>query len=213
MSKKMAPTISLLNPNQKVPTRERILFSAHALFKGFGLDVAIKHVARAAETNVPTIERLFGGMDQLAQQYVEELTDECMEIRQAAMEVGNGDHGATLGCWIKYVATEIGNELSCFAQVCRGADDLWALKGPIFRQIRAYREDEQAWLYDLCQKAGYLRPQQLTDKLSMMVYGASSVRGYNAATRANSLIEGAEQLMAAHTPPMPNSANQLGVAR
>lgn len=212
MAKKMLPTITYGIPNQKPSTRERIQFGARALFIGFGLDVSIEHVARAAETNVPTIVRLFGGMEQLAQQHVEELTDECMEIRQMAIKFGNGNSAMTLRCWIREAAREIGRPNSSFAQLCRGADDLRVLKSAIFRQIRAYREDEQAWLYDLCEKAGFLRPQQLTDKLSMMVYGASSVRGYNSATRTDSLIEGAAEFMAAHTPPKQTSANEQGAA-
>ena len=208
---KQTPTLPP-GPPHKPPTRDRIVSSARMFFERLGMNVPIERIARAAETNVPTIERLFGGLDQLAQQHVAELTDECMEIRASAIEIGNGNSAATLRCWIKYVAKEIGDPLSCFAQICRGADDRWAMQDPVFRQIRAYREDEQAWLYDLCEKAGFLRPQQLTDKLSMMVYGASSVRGYNAATRTNSLIEGAQQMMAAHVPASPSITNEQGVA-
>lgn len=201
-SRKFANAVIPVEPRERV--EERIRSAASALFNGYGIYFpTIWMIARLAETNSETVLRRFGSKERLMVDFLEEVGKSTQSDWNEVSSRHPGDPDGHLREWLEdsqdiasdpYFGRHFGRD--SLSRAAAGPEQvypkLWAV-------IKKHKAAERARLAELCQKAGYRAPNELADKLFMLVEGAhAAAECVGRAGPALHLIAAGEALMASH---------------
>jgi AcrR family transcriptional regulator len=163
----------VLEKDDRIPPRERILAAAADLFYRHGIRaVGVEAIAEAAGTNKMTLYRHFESKDELVAEYLRRLATEAEASwgrRAAALP---GDPRGQLRAWLAEMADHIGasNDRGC--ALANAAVELPEHEHPARRVIQAFKQGQRERLIQLCTAAGLTEPNMLADELFLLLEGA-----------------------------------------
>lgn len=163
----------VLEKDDRIPPRERILAAAADLFYRHGIRaVGVEAIAEAAGTNKMTLYRHFESKDELVAEYLRRLATEAEASwgrRAAALP---GDPRGQLRAWLAEMADHIGasNDRGC--ALANAAVELPEHEHPARRVIQAFKRGQRERLIQLCTAAGLTEPNMLADELFLLLEGA-----------------------------------------
>jgi AcrR family transcriptional regulator len=180
------------------PAKERIVDASARLFRIGGIRVGAVPIAEEAHSNVETFRKHFGSGASLVRQYVSSLIKECQEDLRG-MEVAHPDDPeAQLRFWIFWEQGHAEDDFCPQALLSRTLAELHRMD-PLFAEIARYRQNERRHIMSLCDAAGFKMPNDLGDKLLLLVQGARNERGaFGTSPPSRFLCQLADDLLEAH---------------
>jgi AcrR family transcriptional regulator len=190
----------ILEKDDRIPPRERILAAAADLFYRHGIRaVGVEAIAEAAGTNKMTLYRHFESKDELVAEYLRRLATEAEASwgrRAAALP---GDPRGQLRAWLGEMADHIGasNDRGC--ALANAAVELPEHEHPARRVIHAFKQAQRQRLIQLCRAAGLTEPDMLADELFLLLEGARvSAQCVGRDNLGARLVRMGEAMIAAH---------------
>jgi AcrR family transcriptional regulator len=163
----------VLEKDDRIPPRERILAAAADLFYRHGIRaVGVEAIAEAAGTNKMTLYRHFESKDELVAEYLRRLATEAEASwgrRAAALP---GDPRGQLHAWLAEMADHIGASDDRGCALANAAVELPEHEHPARRVIHAFKQGQRERLIQLCTAAGLTEPNMLADELFLLLEGA-----------------------------------------
>lgn len=184
----------------KPPVEQRILTTAFELFRHFGIrGVSIAGIAANAQTNTPTVLKLFGSKPALVAKYVEKLLpigaeDFLAELREDHPD----DPKAQLKTFFEIRQMAVTDPLTGRCDVARVSGELGDTDRAARALIKSHKDKLRSQLAQLCNEAGYSDPKSLSDQLFLLLEGAESTyesMGSDGPTKQ--LVAAAQTLLAA----------------
>jgi AcrR family transcriptional regulator len=163
----------VLEKDDRIPPRERILAAAADLFYRHGIRaVGVEAIAEAAGTNKMTLYRHFESKDELVAEYLRRLATKAEAVwSRRAAEFAGDPHGQ-LRAWIKEMAAHIGVSDDRGCALANAAVELPEHEHPARRVIQAFKQAQRERLIELCTAAGLTEPEMLADELFLLLEGA-----------------------------------------
>jgi AcrR family transcriptional regulator len=180
------------------PAKERIIDASDRLFRIGGIRVGALSIAEEAHSNVETFRKYFQSGISLVRRYVGELIKECEnDWREMEREHPN-DPEAQLRYWIFWEQGHAEDIFSSQVLLSRTSAELHP-KDPLLADILRYRQNERLQIMNLCEAAGFKMPNDLGDKLLLLVQGARIERGtFGTSPPSRLLCQLADDLLEAH---------------
>jgi AcrR family transcriptional regulator len=182
------------------PVKERIVRAANLLFLQFGMIVTIRQIAHLAGTQDAVVVRYFEGQERLRWDFLKSILRQLDQNWEEAEKDNPGDPEAQLRCWIFYTRNEASESQSPSWQIGRMAAQLaYPVSKGMPLQIDLYRQAELRKIETKCEQAKLRNPQELAEKLMLLIEGARNVRGgYEYPGPLKRLCEAADDLIVLH---------------
>ena len=197
-----AKTALVIEKDDRIPPRERILAAAADLFYRHGIRaVGVEAIAEAAGTNKMTLYRHFESKDELVAEYLRRLATEAEAVWDRRAAEFAGDPRGQLRAWIREMAAHIGASGDRGCALANAAVELPEHEHPARRVIQAFKQAQRARLIELCTAAGLTEPEMLADELFLLLEGARvSVQCMGRDGLSVRLERMGEAMIAAHQP-------------
>jgi AcrR family transcriptional regulator len=168
-----AKTALVLEKNEKIAPRERILAAAGDLFYHHGIRaVGVEAIAEAAGTNKMTLYRHFDSKDELVAEYLRALAAKSEEGWSRWAAEFPGDARAQLLAWLRAMGDHVGAADTRGCALANAAVELPERDHPARRVIEAVKKAQRDRLIELCNTAGLTEPDMLADELFLLIEGA-----------------------------------------
>jgi len=175
MSRMVANTHKNHKPmkNAMHPPRDRILAAACDLFYHQGIHaVGVDAIAAAADTNKMTLYRHFSSKDELIAAYLSYLAAEGDAAWDEIARVNNNNPKQQLLAWINKVTEYIVNSGGRGCAFANAAAELPEKNHPARRVIEEHKIKYRAKITELCREAKLSEPENLADKIFLLLEGA-----------------------------------------
>jgi hypothetical protein len=181
------------------PVKIRIAEAAHMAFRWYGMPVWPRLLADLAHTNVEVVNKLFRP-GQLQFDFLKSLYEELNSEWEAAKRYDPDDPEAQLRIWLLYVSRASSDWGFAHWQLGRvGAQNAYPRENAFSRHINGFRQVERRRIQEKCAEAKFRAPNELADKLLLLIEGARNERSsYGYEELARVLCLAADDLMVAH---------------
>jgi AcrR family transcriptional regulator len=180
------------------PAKDRIIEASDKVYRVFGIRVGLGAIAHKAHSNVETVTKYFGNGDRLVRRYVSSLIAECQQSWREIEGKYRNDPEVQLRCWMYLEQEKADDRFRPEVLLSRTAAELH-VQHPLLTGIEQYWRTERLRLMQLCDAAGFKEPNDLGDKLLLLVQGARNERGaYGGSPPSRLLHQVGDDLMVAH---------------
>ncbi|WP_105435815.1 TetR/AcrR family transcriptional regulator [Neorhizobium tomejilense] len=155
-----------------IPPRDRIVSSAAALFRKFGIrGIGVDAIAEAAQTNKMTLYRKFGSKDELLCATLRQVTQRAGAVWDELERDFSGDAAAQLKRWVEFQVDRLEQEPGG-CDLVNAAVELRDSNHPAHAVVQESKNSQRNRLAAVCEAAGSSNPQLLADTLSLLLEGA-----------------------------------------
>ena len=168
-----AKTALVIEKNERIAPRERILAAAGDLFYHHGIRaVGVEAIAEAAGTNKMTLYRHFDSKDELVAEYLRALAAKSEAAWDRWTAEFPGDPRAQLLAWLRAMGDHVASADARGCALANAAVELPERDHPARRVIEAVKKGHRDRLIELCKAADLTDPEMLADELNLLIEGA-----------------------------------------
>jgi hypothetical protein len=183
------------------PAKDRILEAADMVFRIHGIWAGIGGIAYNAKTSTETVVAHFGYQERLASIFVKNHIEEAKQFWARVDAEYPTAPDRRLSYWAFFEQVKQDDRYCSEVLLCRTAAELARdnPKNRLLAEIEQYWQVERRHVIEVCEAAKLREPQDLADKLLLLVHGARNERGaygHNAPSRM--LHEAANDLLVSH---------------
>jgi hypothetical protein len=199
--KKNLKTIQAVPTSPDKPAKGRILEAADMVFRIHGIWANIGAIAYNAKTNNETVVKYFGFQERLASIFVKNHIEGAKQCWAGVDAEYPTAPDRRLSYWAFFEQERQDDRFRSEVLLCRTAAELARdyPKNPLLAEIEQYWQVERRHVIEVCEAAKLREPQDLADKLLLLVHGARNERGahgHNAPSRV--LHDAANDLLVSH---------------